>query len=277
MSTAETVRKLAEGREAELYTWDGNAVLRLLRDPNAHASNERQRAAMLAAAGAGVRVPAVREAVIHDGRPGLVMERIDGPDLLALVGRQPWRVLWVAGHTGRAHAALHRATAPESLPSVRRVIRYLLERSDRVPEHLHSFALNVLEALPEGDRLLHGDFHPGNLMLAGDTPTVIDWTNASRGHPDADLARTILLLRLGDPPPGSSPGLRLLTLVGRRRLLSGYQRAYARVRRTSPAQLTRWQIVQAAERLTYDIGTERPKLLRLLERQARPHVAAGRR
>jgi aminoglycoside phosphotransferase (APT) family kinase protein len=266
VSTAEAIRKLAEGREAELYTWDSSSVLRLLRDPNAHASNERQRVAMMAAATAGARVPAVREAVIHNGRPGLVMERIDGPDLLTLVGKQPWRVLWVAGHTGRAHAALHRAAAPASLPSVRDVIRYRVERSDRVPEHLREAALDVLERLPEGDRLLHGDLHPGNLMLAGDIPTVIDWTNASRGHPDADLARTILLLRLGDPPPGSSLGLRLLALVGRRLLLSGYRRAYARTRRASRPRLAQWQFVQAAERLDDNIGTERPKLLRLMER-----------
>ncbi|TMA37195.1 MAG: aminoglycoside phosphotransferase family protein, partial [Deltaproteobacteria bacterium] len=44
----------------------------------------------------------------------------------------------------------------------------------------------MLETLPDGDQLCHGDMHPGNIMLSRRGPMVIDWTNARRGHPAAD-------------------------------------------------------------------------------------------
>src|SRR3546814_7594415 len=61
-------------------------------------------------------------------------------------------------------------------------------------------ALPILDALPDGDRLCHGDYHPGNVIETAGGPVVIDWPAVTRGHPDADYARTLLLLRLGEPP-----------------------------------------------------------------------------
>jgi aminoglycoside phosphotransferase (APT) family kinase protein len=266
MTTSDTLHRLASGREAEVYAWGDGAVLRLLRDPAAHERNTRQRSAIEAAAQAGVRVPDVHGAVMHLNRPGLVMERIDGPDLLTVVGKTPWRVLWVAGHTGRAHAALHRVAAPDNLPAVREGLRRSIVGSDRVPDQLRAMALDMLDRLPDGDRLLHGDFHPGNLMLKGAAPVIIDWTNASRGDPNADVARSVLMLKLGDVPPESPLPLRLLAHVGRRVLLGGYLRAYRHERDTDRSLLSGWEVVQAADRLALGIEAERPKLLRLLER-----------
>ena len=50
--------------------------------------------------------------------------------------------------------------------------------------------------MPHGDRLCHGDFHPLNIL--GDTldPVVIDWLDARRGDPVADVCRSYLLLKL---------------------------------------------------------------------------------
>jgi tRNA A-37 threonylcarbamoyl transferase component Bud32 len=263
----ETLRRIAEGREAELFAWEDGTVLRLLRNAEGQARNELQRTAIRAAAASGVRVPAVHGTVTVMDRPGLVMERLDGPDLLTVIGRQPWKVLWVGGRSGEAHARLHEAAGPDSLPALRDMLRRAIERSDRVPEHLAAFALDVLDGLPDADHLYHGDFHPGNLMLSGGAPVVIDWPNAARGDPDADVARTLLLLRLGEPPPGTSLALRLLARVGRRLLVFAYLRAYRRRRALDPDRLTRWEIAQAAERLADGIDSERPALLRLLERR----------
>ena len=50
--------------------------------------------------------------------------------------------------------------------------------------------------MPEGDRLCHGDFHPINVLGEVSRPVVIDWPDACRGDPAADLCRSYLLLRL---------------------------------------------------------------------------------
>ena len=136
-----------------------------------------------------------------------------------------------------------------------------------MPKQLAEFALEVLEGLPAGDALCHGDFHPGNIMMAGATPVLIDWTGAMRGDPVADVARTRLILRLGEPPPGTSAALRIMARFGRRILVSLYLRSYRRRRRLDMTAVGRWEIPVAAAGLGYGIKEETPSLISLLEEE----------
>jgi aminoglycoside phosphotransferase (APT) family kinase protein len=45
-----------------------------------------------------------------------------------------------------------------------------------------------LPAVGGGDRLLHLDLHPENVILSPNGPVVIDWTNARGGEPEFDVA-----------------------------------------------------------------------------------------
>ena len=89
------LRKIAEGREAEIFEWEDGKVLRLMRDSEAREPVEMFAAATQAAHDAGVSVPVPYEVVTVDGRPGLVMEAVAGPDLLMLIARQ-YRLLLLA-------------------------------------------------------------------------------------------------------------------------------------------------------------------------------------
>jgi len=262
------LRKVAEGREAEMFAWEDGSILRLMREPGADGRNQGQAAAMEAARSRGVRVPAVLGATTVVGRPGLIMERIDGPDLLTLIGRRPWTVFRVARICGEVHAQLHEVQAPRVIPPLKEALKRRIPAAGPLPPHLAEFALRALDGLPEGDALCHGDFHPGNILLAGAEPVLIDWTNATRGDAAADVARTRMMLRLGEAPPGSPFVLRALALVGRNLLLSQYLRSYRRLRPLDMDAVKRWEIPIAAARLAEGIEEEVSRLLAFLERAA---------
>lgn len=236
---------LGAGREAEVFAWDEGRVLRLARDPRRSGMIEREAAALAAAHEAGANVPAVHELVTVDGRPGVVLDRVDGIDLLTWLGRRPWTFWSVARTLGVEQAALHRVEAPAALPGLRDDLRRRLD-SPLVPEDVRGRALGRLALLPDGNRLLHGDFHPGNLLRTADGCVVIDWTNGTSGDPAADVARSILLAGKG---------------VTRRILVAGYLRAYARELPLDHALVKRWLPVWAAARLAEDIEPERDFLL----------------
>jgi Phosphotransferase enzyme family len=259
-------RRIAEGREAEVFEWGDGTVLRLLRDAGRRPAMEQGAAAMSAAKACGVPVPAVVERVTVDGRPGLVLERIDGPDLFGWLAPRPWRLASAGKMLAALHVQLHQTRAPQELVSLRGHVRARIEAAPALSPELCDFALMTLDTLADGDRLCHGDFHPGNVLLTGDRPVVIDWTNATRGDATADFARTRLMLRLGEPPPGTPWVVRTLTPVGRAVLARRYARDYVARRPVDRSALARWEVVRAADRCSEGIDAEIPALIGFLER-----------
>jgi len=265
---SEALKKIAEGREAELFLLPDGRVLRLVRPgmPRAEERIRLEAAALAAAFDAGAPAPRVYETVVREGRPGLVMQRLAGPDLLTLLGRRPWLVLQVARRTAQLHTELHRVPAPESLPPLKDWVTARLAESSAVPADLHREALSLLDVLPDGDRLCHGDFHPGNVLVGGDRPMVVDWTNATRGDPAGDVARTWVVVEVSPLPPGSSALMTRFAGLGRGALLHGYARAYLRRSMIDAERLARWTQVRAIERLAQEIPGERDRLIALLGR-----------
>jgi aminoglycoside phosphotransferase (APT) family kinase protein len=260
------VQLLAEGREAEVFLQDDGTVLKLMRDPAWGERVHREASALRALTAAGVAAPAVYGVVVVDGRPGLVSERIDGVDLIARMARNPLIVDRVAAALARAHVAMHQVVAPGSLPDLKAEQRVRIERADPLPSEMRGPILTVLDALPPGDRLCHGDLHPGNMLGELRAPVVIDWGDASRGDPMADMVRTSLLLRVGVPPPGAPRLIQLLAPVGRGILSRRYVAHYRRLRPIDMTLLARWRLVRAAARLAEGIEEENPALLRIVRR-----------
>jgi Ser/Thr protein kinase RdoA (MazF antagonist) len=251
---------LGAGREAEIFAWEDGRVLRLARDPSADAMIEREVSALAAAQQAGAHVPRVYERVTVDGRPGVVLDRIDGLDLLGSLAGRPWTVRAVGKTLGVEHAGLHRVAAPAGLPDLHDELRHRLG-SPLVPAGVRQRALARLEALPAGDRLLHGDFHPANLLRSTSGYVVIDWTNGMSGDPAADVARTILLTGGGKLADGTALVVRVIAPAARRSLLASYLGAYAREAALDRGLVDRWLPVWAAARLAEDIEAEREFLL----------------
>jgi aminoglycoside phosphotransferase (APT) family kinase protein len=264
MVTLHQLERIAEGREAEIFAWDAGRVLRLFRGARSRAVLEHEADAMRAARSVLPYVPDVFDIVEVDGRPGIIMERIDGPDFITLLGSKPWLV-WRAGTIlGRVQAELHGVAAPDGLPQLRERIRLICHRP-MMPRDIAEKILPVLETMPDGVALCHGDFHPGNLLMTARGPVVIDWPNVTRGDPTADFARSDLLLHMGSPPPGTPALVNYMQGLGRKLIRTSFRRAYLRARPVSNAQVARWQLVRAGDRLAGDnIPEEREQLLRLL-------------
>ncbi len=156
------------GRAADVYALGGQRVLRRYRNGD---SAEREATVMAYLAEAGFPVPAVYDA----SGPDLVMERLAGRDMLADLSGRPWLVRRHARTLAGLHDRLHAIAAPPSL------------RAQFGP----------------GDRVLHLDLHPGNVMLTAAGPVVIDWSNVAAGAPGADVAMAWLIIATSevDAPP----------------------------------------------------------------------------
>jgi aminoglycoside phosphotransferase (APT) family kinase protein len=141
--------------------------------------------AMRAAAAAGVRVPRVHSAA----GPDLVMDAVTGPTMLVDLLDHPDRAERYGGVLGDLHRDL-----------------------DRVPSR-------------SGAGLVHGDLHPGNVLMSADGAVLIDWTNSSWAHRSLDVAITWVVLACFGP---ADPALDAAIRPMRGPLLTGFLAAVDR-------------------------------------------------
>lgn len=256
--------RLAEGREAEVFLQPDGRVLKLWRLPDDRPKAEREQTVCKLLA---PLAPTVHTLVDVDGRPGLVMDRIEGDSLLAGLQRRPYLLLRAARVLAKVHLELNSRPAPDELPDLKDMIASRIDLAGTLPDDHRDLALRLLASLPAGDRLCHNDFHLGNLLGSWDAPVVIDWGWAARGDPTSDVARSELLQSIGALPPNVPAAFRALATIGRGALTEAYLRYYRRlggIERT----FDRWRFVHWAARFADEIPQEHPTLLRLLDRAA---------
>jgi aminoglycoside phosphotransferase (APT) family kinase protein len=160
------MKLIASGRASEILDLGDGRVLRRFKG---HGDPEREALVMRHAAGAGYPAPRVLEV----SADALVLERIEGPTMAADLRRRPWRLPRHALLLADLHKQLHVIAAPVGL-----------------------------HAAGDGDRLLHLDLHPDNVLLSPSGPVVIDWTNARRGDPALDVALTWVIAATSGGPLG---------------------------------------------------------------------------
>ena len=91
--------------------------------------------------------------------------------------------------------------------------------------------------LDDGDRLVHLDLHPLNVIMSPRGPVVIDWANAARGDPLLDVALTYVLLTCPRMPGPAS--LRARVEPVRTLLARDVREALPRAARSTAASLKR--------------------------------------
>ncbi len=216
---------------------------------------------------AGLPAPAVGEIVEINHRRGLVYERIDGVSILDVLFAKPWQVTQLAREFAQVQAAIHACRAPE-LPTQRADLESAIRAAHALPPDLKAAALRWLADLPGGDTLCHGDLHPGNVMRTSHRAVVIDWIASTRGNPIADVARTLLLLTIGNPP-----GIRARVFMSflRRSFCATYLHRYFELRPAGRTQIAAWQPVIAAARLNENIAGEQAILLARVKTEFERH------
>ena len=183
---------IGRGRAADVFEHGPGRVLRRYRQ---EFNAEREAGVMEFVREEGYPVPRVYEAHGKD----LVMERVDGPTMLADLARRPWMIWSHAATLARLHRRLQLIDAPTSL-------------------------LELREA--PGNKVVHGDLHIENVVLTAKGPVVIDWSGVHRGDPYADVVMTWIILAAAQAP--GSAWTRAIAAMGRRLFIDGFLRGFDR-------------------------------------------------
>jgi aminoglycoside phosphotransferase (APT) family kinase protein len=198
------------------------------------------------------------------GRPASVWERVDGPLLWEQVVEDPARGPEVGRRLADVQLSLFELVPPVTLPSQRdRLISKIRWSMANVDPSL-ALAIELMPERTAKARLCHGDLHPSNVIMSKDGPVLVDWFDACRGDPVADVARSSLtLLADGTSTPSHLPGSDRSTLGVLTRAYLGRLQESLHI---PEALLARWQAINAAARLAE--GMPRGPLLEVWRRSA---------
>ncbi len=254
---------IAQGRTAEIFVWDDDHILKLYLDWCPSNWVEYESRIAHAVHDAGIPTPAAGEIVEVNGRRGLIYERVEGISMLQDLNSHPWTLVKHALSLAELQIKIHRQSIP-GLPSYKEQLQHAISRTPHLSEVLRDRYLHQLETLPDGESLCHGDFHPGNILITGTGPVVIDWMTACSGCRWADVARTSLLLTIG--PKGAANLVSPLLLFAIRFFHRVYINRYLKTMPDKENELKRWAPVIAAARLNEDIAPERNALLEIVQK-----------
>ena len=224
--------KIGEGVSADVHAWAPGQVVKLFKSRTSRRLGWHEAQKTDAVFAAGAPAPEVFGAVVLEGRLGIVLPRLDGPTLLqltragAITRPQAGAILAALCHS------VHNAHAPSEVPSLHVWMSASLgSAGDRLPKHIATGVLALIERLSPGDELCHGDLHPDNVIMTAEGPRLVDWTGAIRGPAALDLAFSHIILAEFAPEVADDP-------ERPRAVNRALQCEYARLADLSPAALT---------------------------------------
>lgn len=176
---------IANGNTAEICEYGNNLICKLFynRYPNLYVAHEFINAKEIWSL--GIKSPKPHEIISINGRSGIIYDKIIGEKLLDKIyssEQETWlnRFIKFQKELFEFH--------DENLLDYKEFLRLFASGSEEL--------LLKIDELDSGNSVIHGDFHPSNLMVdRTGTLILIDMMNVCKGSPAYDVARTCFLLR----------------------------------------------------------------------------------
>jgi hypothetical protein len=251
------------GRTSDIYPWEGNRLLKLFFQEIDPAQIELEYANTIEAHALGCTTLEAFGRVRAGDRTGIILSRVAGDAMSRLADKQPWRILTVHKDIARVARSVNEKHSAklESYPErIKRVVAATTELDFLTPREREILDKRIA-ALPEGDHVVHLDFHTENILHDKGTNVVIDWMTAARSVPAADIASTWYLFTDSELSPTMTEGQKKFYNAIRRFIVKRYRKYYTAWAGIPDAEVEQWILPAWVMRLCqWHIDSERPKL-----------------
>lgn len=258
-------QRIGQGNTAEILLYKPGTVLKLFRDQFPESGVLKEWRVTRAVQTVYSRMPKALRLVSCGERSGILYELAEGQDLFRMIGSEPFLLFSTGKKLAEIHTEIHGKTISGILTVKEKLLQEIGWVNDLSDDEKRKITDRLL-LLPDGDRLCHFDFHPGNIMVSGGKLLVLDWLTACSGEPAADIARTCLLLKYGEVRNGDRLS-RLILSITKVFIRRSYMRNIRRLSGITRDEIKRWILPAAAARLSEWLTEhERKRLLKLIRK-----------
>ncbi|OAB47174.1 phosphotransferase [Paenibacillus antarcticus] len=242
------------GNTAKVYRWGKTEVIKLFYDQSS-AVNEGNNAELIN--NLKLRTPKYSGLVEHEGKMGIVYERIDGPTMLWHIEPSERSLSYNAKIMANLQCEIHNVEN-KILPNLKSEITNKVNNSHEISNDEKQIIIDMLKSLPDGNSLCHYDFHPDNIIISPNGPIIIDWLNLLVGSHEADITRTSMMIQSHSLPPNAPNWLIHRDL--REFFNKEYLTEYMKLTDTNEGFLERWMIPTLAARIDEMQGEYRQEI-----------------
>ena len=192
----------------------------------------------------GLPVPKVLSvSVTPEGEWAIEQEYIEGKTMAQLMEEQPEKKEEYLNQFVDLQILVHSKTSP-MLTKLKDKLDRQIGGYEKLEPNARFVLRGRLDGMPKHDKVLHGDFNPGNIIVSGDgTCRILDWSHATQGNASADAAITYLQFMLKDET-----------------LAEAYLTLFCEKSKTARHYVQQWLSIVAAARKTKEIQEEQALL-----------------
>lgn len=178
-------------RSNKVFYRDGDALIKVFNSEFSMADVLNEALSLARVSEMGLPVPRVREVVRYGKEWAIVTDYIAGETFQSKIDRNPENFTGLMTQFVKLQRYVHSFEAP-MLNRIRDKINRKISETDLTATMRYELHTRVAN-MPGTNRLIHGDFTPGNVIARPDGSMVIlDWSHCTQGDPQADCAGTYL-------------------------------------------------------------------------------------
>ena len=186
----EGCEEIGRGANGTVYRIDTDNVVKVYNNADALEDIQHEREVARLALVLGIPTAISYDVVRVNDSYGSVFELLEATSFTKMLVRTPEKMDWVVDEYIKLLKLIHGTVVPKGkLPDFReRFIKWGHQVGPRLPKELGDKLIAMIEAIPQDDHMIHGDYHTKNVMLQKDEVLLIDMDTICIGYPIFEFA-----------------------------------------------------------------------------------------
>ena len=188
--SVEGCEEIGRGANGTIYRIDKDNVVKVYNNADALSEIQHEREVARLALILGIPTAISYDVVRVGDSYGSVFELLNASSFSQILEKEPEKMDWCVQEYVKMLKKIHSTIVPAGkLPDMKKTaLSWATFLQDHLPEESAKKLVALVEAVPQDDHMIHGDYHTKNLELQNDEVLLIDMDTLAVGHPIFEFA-----------------------------------------------------------------------------------------